>query len=116
MTADGKSMMLLRIEEGHGQFRSRDGAYHDIDKITKDDLLWIVERLLDASGELEPFDNEAIKNEAHKVVYKSLYTNLKALEDRRQGFIDESERLYLEDYKRYLEDGTQQSTAETTSK
>jgi hypothetical protein len=51
---------------------------------------------------LEPYDEEKLKNQAHQVVYKSIYSNLKALEDRRQEFIDESERLYLEDYKKYI--------------
>lgn len=101
-------MMLLKIEGVLGQYLSNNGTYQDIDKITKDDLLWIMERVLDNSGELEPFDKDKIQNKAHQVVYKSLYSNLKALEDRRQEFIDESERLYLEDYKKYKEDAAQQ--------
>ena len=108
-------MMLLKIEGVLGQFRSKDSSYHEIDKITKEDLLWIMERVLDSSGELEPFDKEKIQNKAHQVVYKSIYSNLKALEDRRQEFIDESERLYLEDYKRYKEDASQQGGAETVT-
>lgn len=106
-------MKLLKIEGVLGQFRSKDGSYHDIDKITKDDLLWIMERVLDNTGELEPFDKDKIPNKAHQVVYKSIYSNLKALEDRRQEFIDESERLYLEDFKRYKEDAPQQGSART---
>jgi hypothetical protein len=61
-----------------------------------------MDKVLDSSGELEPYDEEKLKNQAHQVVYKSIYSNLKALEDRRQEFIDESERLYLEDYKKYI--------------
>ena len=103
ITAEGGSMKLLKIENDHGQFRVEDGSYKGIDKISKDNLLWIVERILDNSGELEPYDEEKIKNKAHQVVYKSIYTNLKALEERREAFNDESERMFLDDYKRYIE-------------
>lgn len=101
-------MKLLKIEDKLGHYLGSDGSYHEIDKITKDDLLRIMEKVLDKSGGLDEYDEEAIKNQAHQVVYKSIYSNLKALEDRRQEFIDESERLYLEDYKKYVEDASQQ--------
>lgn len=101
-------MKLLRIDGNSGQFLADDQTFHGIDKITKEALLWIMERVLDGSGELEEYDEERIKNQAHQVVYKSVYGNLKALEDRRKEFVDEAERLYLEDYKRYVEDASQQ--------
>lgn len=94
-------MKLLKIEKSLGYYRAEDGAYHEIDKITKEALLWILERVLDKSGELDEYNEAKLKNQAHQVVYKSIYSNLKALEERRQEFIDESERLFLEDYKRY---------------
>lgn len=106
--AEGGSMKLLKIEDHLGLFLSKDGSYRSIDEITKDDLLRIMERVLESSGELDPYDEEKIKNQAHQVVYKSIYSNLKALEDRKQEFIDESERLYLEDYKKYMEDASPQ--------
>lgn len=102
-------MKLLKIEDDLGKFLTKDGSYKTIDDITKEDLLRIMERVLDSSGELDPYDEEKIKNQAHQVVYKSIYSNLKALEDRRQEFIDESERLYLEDYKKYIENASQQN-------
>ena len=97
-------MKLLKIEEPLGQFLTKDGTYDTIDKITKEDLLRITKSVLESSGELEPYDEEKIKNQAHQVVYKSIYSNLKALENRRQEFIDESDRLYIDDYKKYVED------------
>ncbi len=44
-----------------GHFMTQDGLYHTIDKITKDALLWIMEKVLDSVGELEPYDEEKIK-------------------------------------------------------
>ncbi|HNQ78217.1 MAG TPA: hypothetical protein PKJ37_04545 [Acidobacteriota bacterium] len=95
-------MKLLKIENNIGYYRAKDGAYHEIDQITKEALLWILEKVLDEAGELDEYNEEELKNQAHQVVYKSIYSNLKTLEGRRQEFIDESERLFLEDYKRYV--------------
>ena len=100
-------MKLLKIENNLGYYRSEDGAYHEIDQITKEALLWILDKVLDKSGELDEYNENELKNQAHQVVYKSIFSNLRALEDRRQEFIDASERLFLEDYKRYVE-GTPQ--------
>ncbi len=104
-------MKLLKIENHLGHYRAEDGAYHEIDQITKEALLWILERVLDGSGEMDEYDEDELKNQVHQVVYKSIYSNLKALEDRRPEYIDESERLFLEDYKRYVEDASQQGDA-----
>ena len=101
-------MKLLKIENDTGNFITKDGSYDTIDNITKEDLLRIVEGVLNNSGDLDPYDEEKIKNQAHQIVYKSIYNNLKALKDRRQEFVDESERLYLEDYKKYVENSSQQ--------
>lgn len=108
-------MKLLKIEKDLGYYRAEDGAYHEIDQITKDALLWILERVLDKSGELDEYKEAELKNQAHQVVYKSIYSNLRALEDRRQEFIDESERLFLEDYKKYVE-GTPQPSISADAK
>ena len=114
---EGESMKLLKIENNFGHFLTEDGEYQTIDEITKEALLWIMGKVLDKTGELEPYDEEKIKNQAHQVGYKSIYSNLKALEDRRQEFIDESERLYLDDYKKYTEDAQQQGDyVESSSK
>jgi hypothetical protein len=107
----GISMKLLKIENHLGHYRTEDGTYHKVDQITKEALLWILEKVLDGSGELDEYDENELKNQAHQVVYKSIYSNLKALEDRRDEFIDESERLFLDDYKRYMKDASPQEDA-----
>lgn len=112
MTTGETFIKLLKIENGGGFFRSENGDYHEIDQITKEALLWLLERILDGSGVMDDYDAADLKNQAHQVVYKSIYDNLKALEARRQEFIDESERLFLEDYKRYLGDISQQLGAQ----
>jgi len=97
-------MKLLRISENVGQFLAGNGDYSPIDKIDKDDLLRLVGRTLDDDEiELDAYDDQAIKNQAHQVIYKSIFQKLTDLRKRRQEFIDESARLFLDEYERYRE-------------
>lgn len=95
-------MKLLRIDSNQGQFRDGNGDYKIIDKITKEDLLQLVTwTLTEKEVEFDPYDENAVKNQAHQIVYKSVIQKLQDLHDRKQEFIDESERLFLKEYEKY---------------
>ena len=104
-------MKVLKIEENMGQFMKKNSSYVSIEMISKEDLLYLMERILAENVELDPYEEGKIANQAHQVIYKSIYTNLKSLLDRKQEFIDESETLFLEDYKRYVESAAEQGSA-----
>ncbi len=107
MKDGGLTMKLLKADSNQGFFLAEDGNYRVIDQITKEDLLRLVRSVLSDDAEFDEYDEEVINNQAHQVVYKSIYRNLQSLKERRQEFIDESERLYIEDYKRYIEEASQ---------
>lgn len=95
-------MKLLRINEHSGEFLSMNGDYSSIDKIGKDDLLRLVDRTLsDDEVDWDIYDDQAIKNQAHQVIYKSVCQKLIDIKKRRQEFADESARLFLDEYERY---------------
>src|SRR4051812_20484016 len=95
-------MKLLKVSENAGHFLKADGTYEVIDRIEKEDLLRLVDRTLDEDEfELDEYDEQAVKNQAHQVIYKSIAQKLTELRKRREEFIDESARLYLEEYERY---------------
>lgn len=97
-------MKLLRINENAGEFLLANGTYSPIDKIAKDDLVRLVDRTLNEDEvELDQYDDQAIKNQAHQVIYKSIVQKLTELRKRRQEFIDASARLFLDEYERYHE-------------
>lgn len=100
-------MKLLKADSDLGYFLTKEGNYRPIDEITKEDLFRLVRIVLKDDAEFDEYDEKIIKNQAHQIVYKSIYRNLLSLKGRRQEFIDESERLYLEDYKRYAENPSQ---------
>ena len=94
-------MKLLKISDNGGHFLATDGNYTPIDKISKDSLLWLVERTLHEEAVVDEYNDQTIKNQAHQVIYKSIAQKLSDLRKRRQEFVDESARLFLDEYERY---------------
>jgi hypothetical protein len=109
MPAGGKDMKLLSIENNLGLYLGESGKYNPVDKINKEDLLRLVNLTLQEDVEFDEYDDNSIKNQAHQIVYKSVFEKLRSLRARKQEFIDESERLYLKEYEKYRDDSSQQS-------
>ena len=107
MKTGDTDMKLLKIENDQGQFLDKAGNFQPIDRITKDDLLLLADLTIKKEAEFDEYDEEKIKNQVHQIVYKSIYGKLQELSDRKQAFIDESERLYLADYQKYKEEPSQ---------
>jgi len=101
-------MKLLKTEDNQGHFLDEDDSFTPIDKITKEDLLRLAELTLTEEVEFDEYDGEAIKNQAHQILYQSIYEKLRGLRNRKQEFTDESERLYLQEYEKYREEPSQQ--------
>lgn len=102
-------MKLLKIKDNLGLYLGDAGQCNPVDKITKEDLLRLVNLTLQEDVEFDEYDENAIKNQAHQIVYKSILEKLRGLRDRKQEFIDESERLFLKEYEKYRGDSAQQS-------
>ncbi len=101
-------MKLLKIESNHGHYLGDQGDFAPIDKVTKEDLLRLVNLTLAEEVEFDEYDDETIKHQAHQILYKSISEKLVSLKERKQEFTDESERLYLEEYEKYRDKPSQQ--------
>lgn len=97
-------MKLLQINNDAGHFLAENGDYVPIDKITKEDLLRLVNTTLEEDVKFDEYSEERIKNQAHQIVYKSIFEQLSGLKDRKQAFKDESEREFLDAYEKYRAD------------
>lgn len=98
-------MKLLKAEDNQGHFRKEDGEFSSIDRVTKDDLLRLAEWVLNEEEiEFDPYDEEAIKNEAHQILYKNILGKLQELRARRDEFLDQRDKLYKEAYEQYQQD------------
>ena len=102
-------MKLLEIKDNKGYYCDDQGEFATVDKITKDDILRLVNLTLgEEEVEFDEFSDDNLKNQAHKIIYKSIFEKLQELKKRRQEFKDESERLYLSEYKIYRDEPSQQ--------
>ena len=117
MKAGGKVMKLLKIDGNSGYYYDNQGKFATVDKITKDDILRLVNLTLDEEEvEFDEFSDDNLKNQAHKIIYKSIFEKLQELKKRKQGFIDESERLYLPEYERYRDEPSSEVADDGISK
>lgn len=97
-------MKLLKIDEGKGYFLGEDSEDQLLDKLTKEDLLRMVDLTLKEDEIIfDKYDEGSLHNQAHQIIYKNVYSKLQSLRERRSEFVDESERLFLEEYENYRE-------------
>jgi hypothetical protein len=98
-------MKLLKINENCGHYRNEKGNYSPIDKIGKEDLLRLVNWTLHEDVvSFDAYDERTLKHQAHQIIYKSVVQKLSDLKNRRQEFLDESARLFLDEYEKYRSD------------
>ena len=79
-------MKLLKTEDNLGFYLCKSGNFDPIDKITKEDLLRLVDLTLQQEVEFDEYDENTIKNEAHRIVYKNIVEKLQTLQERKQEF------------------------------
>lgn len=106
MTEESKDMKLLKTENGRGYFQTKDGNFESLDKLNKETLLRLVDLTLENENvEFDNYDEAVIYNQAHRIIYKSVYGKLTELAGRREEFAGESERVYRDAYEKYRDDG-----------
>ncbi len=94
-------MKVLKIEDNQGYFLTEEEGYTTVDKIDKNILSRLVNLALEDSFEIDEYDEELLKNQAHQIIYKSISVKLHELHQKREKFRDEYERLYLDEYEKY---------------
>ena len=104
MKGDG-SMKCLTIENGKGFFAQSNGQMQPIDKMTKDDILYLLSVATNSESEFEmdSLENHELLNEAHKIIYRSLYSKFFELLSNKTRFIEESASTYKEALDKYQE-------------
>ena len=94
-------MKALKIEDNKGHFLTEGGTYETVDKVDKVILLRLVNAALEDDFEIDEYNEENLRNQAHQIIYKSISEKLNDLHNRRNQFRDESERLFLDEYEKY---------------
>ena len=111
MRAESEDMKLLKIDDGQGFYLDAQGTLSLIDKITKEDFLRLVNLTLGKEQtEVDEYNPAGLKNQAHQIIYKSIFEKLLDLSKRKQAFTDASDRLFLKDYEKYRAEASEPST------
>lgn len=101
MPIEEVGMKVLKIKDSKGHFLTENDAYETIDKIDKVVLLRLVNSALEDDFEIDEYNEENLRNQAHQIIYKSISEKLNDLHNKRKQFSDESERLFLDEYEKY---------------
>lgn len=96
-----KYMKILKIEDNKGFFSLDGEQYRPIDEIDKVNLMSLVNLVLKSLIIMDEYNEDNIGNQAHQIIYKSIYEKLMNLQDNKNKFRDESDRLYQEAIEKY---------------
>lgn len=98
-------MKLLKADDSQGHFVKKADEFTPIDQITKEDLLRLAELALEQDEvDFDPYDEEVIKNEAHRIIYRNILDKLESLRGRRDEFIEKRDGLYRDACEQYQQD------------
>ncbi|MFT3701219.1 MAG: hypothetical protein QM802_02560 [Agriterribacter sp.] len=96
-------MKYLKIEDNKGFYQLEVDKWIEIDKISKEDLLTLLDKALDGDFEMDVFESEKIANKAHQIIYKHLHEKFADLTENANRFKDESEQMYKDAMQKYGE-------------
>lgn len=94
-------MKILKIDDSNGHFSTDGDEFISIDKLDKENLLKLVEHSLNKEVEMDDYEPKILKNEAHRIIYRSVHKKLQELITRKDEFYDKSEREFYEIYENY---------------
>ncbi len=95
-------MKFLKIEHSKGYFKASEGDYLEIDKINKNELMYLVNEAIENDGfEMDEYQESDIGNPAHKIIYKNIYDKFISLLLNKTRFKDESAQLYTRSFEQY---------------
>ena len=90
-------MKYLKIEENKGYFNRLDEAisnWVEIDQISKDDLLVLLDKAMTEDFEMDDYDEALIAHKAHQIVYKSVHEKFNNLIGNKSTFIDDRDSQF----------------------
>lgn len=104
MTEKLKVMKYLKIDDNKGYFLQQKDTtteWVEIDRINKENLLLLLNSAISEDFEMDVYDEAALANKAHQIIYKSIFEKFTDLVAMKSKFKDESESYYKEALEKY---------------
>lgn len=96
-----KHMKYLKIEDSKGKFLSSSNEWIEIDKITKEELMYLLNKAVNDDFEMDNYSDSSIGHKAHQIVYKSIHEKFLELIDNKNIFKDECDSLFKSAIEKY---------------
>ncbi len=96
-----KLMKYLKIEDNKGHYISQSGDWSEIDQISKDDLIYLLNKAISEDFEMDEYLEENIGHKAHQIVYKSIHEKFSGLVENKNVFKDECDSLFKTAIEKY---------------
>lgn len=95
-------MKYLKIEENNAEFLKKDNSYEKIDKIDKNDLLFLINAAMEKDDfEIDVYDSQKIKNPAQQIIYENIYKKFDELLKNKNQLKDQVDNLYKDAFEKY---------------
>ncbi len=102
-------MKYLKIENDKGLYSLDGSEWLSIDRISKDDLLSLLDTALTSEFDMDVYDESKIANQAHQIIYQNIFRKFEDILKNKKKFKDQSEMMYkkaIEKYGQELEQST----------
>lgn len=96
-----KDMKYLEIKNNNVYYRNSNNESIPIDNITKEDLLYLINKALENDFEFDEYDSDKIGNQVHNIIYKSIESKIKDFISRKSEIIDDINSLYKDAINKY---------------
>lgn len=98
-------MKYLEIKDNKGYLLNEKGVWIELDKVTKEDILFIAGKALDEEDfKIDDFNEESLQNPAHRIIYKQLHEKITDFVDRKPTLKDDIAGMYKEAYDKYTDE------------
>jgi len=94
-------MKYLKIEKNKGYYCLEQDKWQEIDRISKEDLLALLDKAIETEFLMDEYEQGKISNKAHQIIYKNLYFKFDELLENKDRFEDSGKQLYKEAIKKY---------------
>lgn len=97
-------MKYLEIKENKGFLLNEKGVWIELDQISKEDILFVVDRAFNEEDfAMDDFNEEDLKNPAHRIIYKQLHEKISDFIERKSALKDEISSMYEDAYNKYVD-------------
>lgn len=94
-------MKYLKIENNKGHYLTSSSQWEEIDKITKEDLMFLLDKAVSEDFEMDEYEEENIGHKAHQIVYKSIHEKFIELVENKNVFKDECDSMFKSAVEKY---------------